>query len=40
MEKSREELGLWENYFMKTDIAVRVHPVVEHSGSLVPKGGQ
>ncbi len=29
-----------ENYFMKTDIAVRVHPVVEHSGSLVPKGGQ
>ncbi|SCL85068.1 Spore germination protein GerLC [Bacillus cytotoxicus] len=29
-----------ENYFMKTDITVRVHPVVEHSGSLVPKGGQ
>ncbi|PFA20000.1 spore gernimation protein GerLC [Bacillus cereus] len=29
-----------ENYFSKSEIVVRVHPVVEHSGSLVPKGGQ
>ncbi|SDZ33607.1 Ger(x)C family spore germination protein [Bacillus sp. 166amftsu] len=29
-----------ENYFTKSNIVVRVHPVVEHSGSLMPKGGQ
>ncbi|MBO1579807.1 Ger(x)C family spore germination protein [Bacillus sp. XF8] len=29
-----------KNYFAQSDIVVRVHPVVEHSGSLVPKGGQ
>ncbi|HEK9101168.1 TPA: Ger(x)C family spore germination protein [Bacillus pseudomycoides] len=29
-----------KNYFTKSDIVVRVHPVVEHSGSLVPEGGQ
>lgn len=29
-----------KNYFTKSDIVVRVHPVIEHSGSLVPKGGQ
>ncbi|MDM5187166.1 Ger(x)C family spore germination protein [Bacillus sp. DX4.1] len=29
-----------ENYFTKSKIVVRVHPRVEHSGSLIPKGGQ
>ncbi|WP_410984621.1 Ger(x)C family spore germination protein [Bacillus cereus] len=29
-----------KNYFAKSEIVVRVHPVVEHSGSLMPKGGQ
>lgn len=37
IEKNWEE---GEKYFTKSKVVVRVHPVVEHSGSLVPQGGQ